>query len=127
MGICDIHIDRNIFLKSVGQVKWRNICNGWDGGTRPLACLILFATVNLFETNTHCYFSIKYWETGDIYLPSIICITLSQAYWIKQTYKPYTLAGPTVTGPVVDTLAVNTSITDYIFVSFAISFNWLQI
>ena len=35
-------------------------------------------------------------------------------YWIKQTCKPYTLAGPTVTRPVVDPLAVNTSTTDYI-------------
>ena len=31
--------------------------------------------------------------------------------------KPYTLVGPTVTRPVLDPLAVNTSTTDYIFES----------
>ena len=29
----------------------------------------------LFEANTHCYFSMKYWETGNIYRQSLVKIT----------------------------------------------------
>ena len=54
--------------------------------------LVFYISVNLFETNTHCYFSMKYWETGDIYIveeDQINTLACSPLVFIRQLSPLY--------------------------------------